>query len=142
MPELPEVETNKRDLASKIVGRCFVGVTLNWPRTVQIPSSEQFSRRLIGSSIEEVDRRGKYLILRLSSGEALILHLRMSGSLRLKPTSAEPDPYFRAIFLFDDGTQLCFRDPRKLGVMWLVADETAVVGNMYRREGGKCHQKL
>jgi len=130
MPELPEVETIKRDLASRIVGRSFAGVILNWPKTVQIPSSGQFSRRLMGKSIEEVDRRGKYLILRLSNGEALILHLRMSGSLLLKPASAEPDPYFRAIFIFDDGTQLCFRDPRKLGVMWLVEDESAVVGKL------------
>ena len=130
MPELPEVETIKRDLAPRIVGRSFAGVTLNWPKTVQIPSSERFSRRLIGRTIEKLDRRGKYLILRLSSGEALILHLRMSGSLLLNPSPAEPAPYFRAIFHFDDGTQLCFRDPRKLGMMWLVEDAATVVGKL------------
>ena len=130
MPELPEVETIKRDLSPRIVGRSFAGVTINWPKTVQIPSSEHLPRCLIGKAIEKLDRRGKYLILRLSSGEALILHLRMSGSLLLKPALAEPDPYCRAIFRFDDGTQLCFRDPRKLGVMWLVADETEVVGKL------------
>jgi len=130
MPELPEVETIKRDLAFKILGRSFAGVTINWPKTAQIPSFEHFSSCLIGKSIEGLDRRGKYLILRLSSGEALILHFRMSGSLLLKPASAEPDPYARVIFLLDDGTELRFRDPRKLGVMWLVEDESVVVGKL------------
>jgi formamidopyrimidine-DNA glycosylase len=130
MPELPEVETIKRDLASRILGRSFAGATINWPKMVQIPSFEHFSSCLIGKSIERLDRRGKYLILRLSSGEALILHFRMSGSLLLKPASAEPDPYDRVIFLLDDGTELRFRDPRKLGVMWLVEDESVVVGKL------------
>jgi len=130
MPELPEVETIKRDLASRILGRSFVDVTINWPKTVQIPSFEHFSSCLIGMGIEKLGRRGKYLILRLSGGEALILHFRMSGSLLLKPASAEPDPYDRVIFLLDDGTELRFRDPRKLGVMWLVDDESVVVGKL------------
>ena len=130
MPELPEVETIKRDLASRILGRSFAGATINWPKMVQIHSSEHFSSCLRGMGIEKLDRRGKYLILRLSGGEALILHFRMSGSLLLKPASAEPDPYDRVIFHLDDGTELRFRDPRKLGVMWLVEDESVVVGKL------------
>ncbi len=129
MPELPEVETIKRDLASRIVGRRFVGVTLNWPQAVQIPSPEEFCHRLQGIRIEELDRRGKYLIFRLSTGEALILHLMMSGSLLLDPQGG-PDPYYRAVFLLDDGAGLSFRDPRKLGRMWLVADDSTVVGKL------------
>ena len=130
MPELPEVETIKRELAPKIVGRSFSGVILNWPKAVQIPSAEDFSRRLIGKTIEELDRLGKYLILRLFGGEALILHLRMSGSLLLKTASGEPDPYTRSIFLLDDGTELHFCDRRKLGMMWLVEDESTVVAKL------------
>jgi len=130
MPELPEVETIKRDLASRILGRSFVGATINWLKTLQITSPEGFTGSLVGKDIAGLDRRGKYLILRLSSGEALIIHLRMSGSLLLKPASAEPDPYDRAVFLLDDGTQLRLRDPRKLGVMWLVEDESAVLGGL------------
>jgi len=129
MPELPEVETIRRDLTPRIVGRCFVGVTLNWPKTVQIPSPEAFSCRLVGKCIAGLDRRGKYLIFRLSNGEALILHLRMSGSLLLDP-QGEPDRYSRAIFLLDDGAQLHFRDPRKLGQMWLVQDEGKIVDRL------------
>jgi len=129
MPELPEVETIRRDLAPRIAGRSFVSVTLNWPRTVQIPSPEAFSRRLVGKCIKELDRRGKYLIFRLASGEALILHFRMSGSLLLDPPG-EPGPHTRAIFTLDDGGRLHFRDPRKLGMMWLVEDEGEVVGKL------------
>ena len=130
MPELPEVETIKRELAPRVVGRSFSGVTLNWPKAVQIPSPEAFSHSLVGKKIEKVDRRGKYLILRLSGGEALILHLRMSGSLLLRSSPGEPAPYFRTIFLLDNGVELCFRDPRKLGAMWMVKDEHSVVGKL------------
>jgi len=129
MPELPEVETIKRDLAPRIEGRSFLAITLDWPKTVQIPSSEGFSRRLVGKCIDKLDRRGKYLIFRLAGGEALILHLRMSGSLILDGQGA-PDPYCRATFLLDDGARLYFRDPRKLGRMWLVEDESMVVGRL------------
>jgi len=129
MPELPEVETIKRDLAPKIVGRCFASVTLNWPKTVQIPSPEALCRRLVGKCIAGLDRRGKYLIFRLTNGEALVLHLRMSGSLLFDPQD-EPDPYCRAVFLLDDGARLHFRDPRKLGRMWLVEDENSIVGQL------------
>ncbi|MEA1958299.1 MAG: bifunctional DNA-formamidopyrimidine glycosylase/DNA-(apurinic or apyrimidinic site) lyase [Chloroflexota bacterium] len=129
MPELPEVETIKRDLAPKITGRCFTSVTLHWPRMVRIPSPQAFARRLISKHIDGVDRRGKYLIFRLASGEALILHLRMSGSLRLG-SECPDDPYVRAVFDLDDGSRLHFRDPRKLGVMWLVEDENVVVGKL------------
>jgi len=129
MPELPEVETIKRDLTPRIVGRSFTGVILNWPKMVQIPSPEAFSRCLIGKGIKELDRRGKYLIFRLTSGEALILHFTMSGSLLLDP-QGELDPYTRTIFHLDDGAGLYFRDPRKLGRMWLVKDESKAVGKL------------
>ena len=129
MPELPEVETIKRDLAPTIAGRSFVGVILNWPKMVQIPSPQAFSRCLIGEVIKEIDRRGKYLIFRLTSGDALILHFRMSGSLLLDPQD-ERDPYTRTVFHLDDGAGLYFRDPRKLGRMWLVKDESKVVGKL------------
>jgi formamidopyrimidine-DNA glycosylase len=129
MPEMPEVETIKRDLARRIAGRCFVDVSLDWPRAVQIPSPELFCHRLKGQRIKDFDRRGKYLIIRLASGEALILHFMMSGSLLLD-TQGDSHPYSRALFLLDDGARLHFRDPRKLGRMWLVPDESTVVGKL------------
>jgi len=125
MPELPEVETIKNELAPHIIGRGISGVTLLWQGIVCQPSVEEFCSRLIGQKITGIGRRGKYLILSLTSGEALIIHLKMSGSLLLKP----PDKFIRAILhLGKDG--LFFRDPRKLGVMWLVADKNNIVGKL------------
>lgn len=127
MPELPEVETIKNDLLPLLVGHHFTGVTLHWPRAVLTPSPEEFRQQLKGQGIAGLGRRGKYLIFHLSSGKSLILHLRMSGSLILKPTSTEPVRYSRSIFTLDNGNELHFVNPRKLGVMWLVADEQEVV---------------
>ena len=129
MPELPEVETIKRDLETTIVGLCFTGVTLHWPRMLQNLTPEAFNRRLISQCIDGITRRGKYLIFQLSNGETLILHLRMSGSLRLD-TACSYDPYIRAIFGFDNGANLYFRDPRKFGMIWLVEDAKQVVGKL------------
>ena len=129
MPELPEVETIKRDLENKITGLCFTGVTLHWPRMLQNLTPEALNRRLISQCIEGIKRRGKYLVFQLSNGEALILHLRMSGSLRLDDDCSS-DPYVRAVFDFDNGAKLYFRDPRKFGMIWLVEDEEQVVGKL------------
>ena len=130
MPELPEVETIRNELLSHIINRHVTGITLFWEGIVRQPSAEEFRSRLIGQKITGIERRGKYLILDLTSGEALIIHLKMTGSLLLKPTSAEPDRFIRAIFHLDKETSLHFRDPRKLGVMWLVEDKNSVVGKL------------
>jgi len=130
MPELPEVETVKNELQPCVVGRCITGVILCWKGIACQPSAEEFCSRLIGQKIVGVSRRGKYLIFDLASGEVLIAHLRMTGSLLIKPVSAEPDKYTRAIIYLDGETQLVFRDPRKLGVMWLVGDAGAVVSKL------------
>lgn len=130
MPELPEVETIKNDLAPRIAGLRFTGVTLLSPGMVRRPRAEGLSPRLVGQTIREVARRGKYLIFRLSNGETLLLHLRMSGSLLLKPSPAQADSYTRAIFNLDNGLELHFNDRRKLGTIELVTDETEVTGKL------------
>ncbi len=122
MPELPEVETIKNELAPHIIGRTVTGVTLFWQGIVRQPSAGEFCSRLIGQKITGVERRGKYLIFGLTSGEALIIHLKMTGSLLLKP----PERFTRAIIYLDNETGLYFRDPRKFGVMWLVKDKNTV----------------
>ena len=126
MPELPEVETIKNELAPHIIGHTVTGVTLFWQGIVRQPSVEEFCSRLIGQKITGVERRGKYLIFGLTSGEALISHLKMTGSLLLKP----PDRFIRAIIHLDGETEIYFRDPRKLGVMWLVMDKNTVVDKL------------
>jgi len=130
MPELPEVESTKNELLPHIVGRRVSGVTLFWTGIVRQPSVAEFCSRLIGQKITGVARRGKYLILSLTSGEALIVHLKMTGSLLLKPASAEPGRFTRAIIHLDKEIQLGFRDPRKLGVMWLIGDINSIVGKL------------
>ena len=130
MPELPEVETIKNELLPHVVGQCITGVTLFWDGMVRQPSVEEFCSRLTGQRIVGLSRRGKYLIFNLTSNEALIMHLRMTGSLLLKPASAEPEKFIRAIIHLDNETGLYFRDPRKLGRMWLAEDTSSVIGKL------------
>ncbi len=131
MPELPEVETVKNELMPYIIGHKVTAVTLFWNGIVRQPSNEEFCSRLIGQRITGLTRRGKYLIFSLTSKDVLIIHLKMSGSLLLKPMSAEPDKYVRAIlFYLDEDTAIHFRDPRKFGVMWLVKDKNTIVGKL------------
>ena len=130
MPELPEVETIKNELLPHIIGHRVTGVTLFWEGIVRQPSVEEFCFRLIGQEITGLARRGKYLIFSLTSSEKLIIHLRMTGSLLLKPAPAEPDKFIRAILHLDKETELYFRDPRKLGVMLLIEDTNSIVGKL------------
>jgi len=126
MPELPEVETIKNELTPHVIGRSVSDVSLLDERIVRQPLAEEFCARLIGQKITGVERRGKYLIFSLSSGQALIIHLKMTGSLWLK----EPGKFVRAIIHLDDGTNIYFRDPRKFGVMWLVDDKESVASRL------------
>ncbi len=130
MPELPEVETIKNELTPHVVGHHITDVALLWDRIVRQPSVEEFCSRLTGQEIAGVARRGKYLIISLASGKVLIIHLKMTGSLLIKPASAEPDKFIRAIIHLDNGSRLYFRDPRKFGAMWLVEDENTIVGKL------------
>jgi len=130
MPELPEVETIKNELLPHVVGRSISGITLFWEGIVRHPSVEEFCSRLTGRRIIGASRRGKYLGLELNSSEILVIHLKMSGSLLLKPAEAEPDRFVRAILYLDGETGLHFRDPRKFGAMWLVEDKNTIVGKL------------
>ncbi len=133
MPELPEVETIVNDLRPRIEGRRFTGVSSYCPEMVHHTSVSELRHRLPGQTIKGIARRGKYLIFRLVSGEALIIHLRMTGSLLLKRKGeppAEPIPYVRAVFGLDNGTELLFTDRRKLGTISLVKDENEEIGKL------------
>jgi len=130
MPELPEVETIKNELLPYVVGHCITGVTLFWDGVVRQASVEEFCARLTGQRIVGLSRRGKYLIFNLASDEALIMHLKMTGSLLLKLASAEPDRFTRAIIYLGNQTGLFFHDPRKLGRMWLVDDAGSIIGKL------------
>ena len=115
MPELPEVETTRRGIEGHLTGRKLTGWTvrnpaLRWP--VEVPEG------LRGQTIRAVGRRAKYLLLHLDAG-ALILHLGMSGSLRVLPADAPVLKHDHVDLLLDDGRMLRFNDPRRFGsLLW------------------------
>ncbi len=136
MPELPEVETIRRDLLPLVRGRTItdVWVSPNAPRLVQLKPPEEFCRGLTGRRIEDISRRGKYLIFNLDRDLSWAVHLRMTGRL-LYCESCPDSPYLRARFHLDDpdgraGAWLCFIDLRKFGTMWLVDDESLVTSRL------------
>lgn len=132
MPELPEVETIRRDLQSRAVGRTFshIRVLPGAERVVQRPSPAQFCRALVGRRIEDVSRRGKYLLFRLSDGRCLIIHLRMTGAILHRAKDAPEDRYLRICFSLDDSSELRYTDLRKMGSMWLVEEQEPIVGKL------------
>ncbi|HET9873074.1 MAG TPA: bifunctional DNA-formamidopyrimidine glycosylase/DNA-(apurinic or apyrimidinic site) lyase [Propionibacteriaceae bacterium] len=118
MPELPEVEVVRRGLARGITGRRIARVDVLHPRPVRrhLPGPEDFARGLVGRTLTEPRRRGKYLWLPLDDGDALLAHLGMSGQFRFDAPNAPDTANTRVRFTFtDDGPQLRFVDQRMFG---------------------------
>ena len=124
MPELPEVETIRRDLAPLLTGRRIseLRVLPGGERLLQGAGAEALAMGLVGRRIASVGRRGKYLLLHLDDGLLLVIHLRMTGSLRHRRPDDAADPYLRAVLSLDDGCELRFTDIRKFGTFALVDD--------------------
>jgi len=117
MPELPEVETTRRGIAPVIQGLHIQQVIVRQPR-LRWPVPESLSELLQGQSIRSVDRRAKYLLLSTEQG-TLIVHLGMSGSLRILPAGQAHGKHDHVDLLFTDRTLLRFNDPRRFGaVLW------------------------
>ena len=125
MPELPEVETVRRRLAPALAGRRFVRVSIADPRLTRPLDPADVARELEGERVAVVDRRGKYLILRFDSGRALLIHLRMTGSVLTGEAAQGDDPYRRAVVALDDGSDLAYRDVRRFGT-WLLLEPDEV----------------
>ena len=126
MPELPEVETVRNELLPHVIGRRITGVTLVWEGIVKEPAVGEFLSRVVGQRISGITRRGKYLMVHLSSGELLVIHLKMSGSLIVSPDPSERPRFCRAIIHLDNDTCVFFRDPRKFGEMRLATDSERI----------------
>ncbi len=128
MPELPEVETIARGLREgaqppgvSVVGRQIAAAQVLWPKTIAAPSPQAFARRITGQTISEVGRRGKYLIFHLDR-DKLLIHLRMSGDIVVRPAHEPPAPHDRVVLTLEGRVHLAFNDTRKFGRLWLLAD--------------------
>ncbi len=122
MPELPEVESVRRQLEPTLVGRRFKRVSIDDPRLVRPYEPADVAAELEGEHVVAVERRGKYLVFRFESGRVLLIHLRMTGSLLSAASGSLPDdPHRRAVVNLDDGSDVAYRDVRRFGT-WLLLE--------------------
>ena len=151
MPELPEVETIVADLRPHLVGRTIVRCELNFPTIVRHPEPEEFVDAVVGMRIDSVGRRGKYILISLTpphlwggGGEAaggapnnlqLVVHLGMTGQLRLVDPVAPLANHTHAVFFLDDGRQLRYRDPRRFGRLLLGTEQALLSSKKMPRLG-------
>jgi formamidopyrimidine-DNA glycosylase len=121
MPELPEVEHVVRALRRVVIGRRIVATEMRLPKLISPTSPSVFKRKLKGSTISGVSRRGKFILIELDSDRVLAVHLRMTGNFLYLAADEELPNHARAVFYFDNDRRLVFSDQRKFGVMKLVA---------------------
>lgn len=122
MPELPEVETVKETLKLKVLHKKIKEVCVLYPKMIEYPSVDEFKRILKGKELENIERRGKWLLF--SFGEYTLLgHLRMEGKFFLKSHREEVNKHEHVVFEFTDGTELRYQDTRKFGRMYLYKTE-------------------
>jgi formamidopyrimidine-DNA glycosylase len=121
MPELPEVEHIVRALRRSIVGRKILAAELKLPRISPNTSTSIFSRKLRGTRIVDVGRRGKHILIKFDSARVLMVHLRMTGKFVILSPDQPLLPYSHVIFYLDNGRRLVYCDMRQFGRMRLAA---------------------
>src|ERR1700730_11618873 len=121
MPELPEVEHVVRALRPLLVGRRIIATEVKLPKLINPTSPYLFNRKLKGTTITGVSRRGKFILIELDNDRVLAVHLRMTGKFLYLSVDDELPKHAHAIFYFDNERRLVFRDQRQFGVMKLVA---------------------
>lgn len=118
MPELPEVETVRRGLENLIVGSQITQVRVPYPKVIT-GDSQAFITGVVNAAFTAIDRRGKYLLLRLSNGHTIVSHLRMEGQYSVEPLDATPHKHTEIIFELSDDRVLFYNDTRRFGRMTL-----------------------
>ncbi len=138
MPELPEVETVRRGLMPRLVCRRIVRLQQR-RADLRVPLPAKFASRVEGRTVTGIDRRAKYLLVRLDDGQTLIVHLGMSGRMTLhdaETAASHPlDRHDHVVFDMDDGWQVRFNDARRFGLMVLVANEAVATHKYFRSLG-------
>jgi formamidopyrimidine-DNA glycosylase len=142
MPELPEVETIARALRdgtgiynTSIIGCKVTNVYVLWERTLATPGLKQFNEQVIGQTIQALARRGKFLVFLLTD-YTLLIHLRMSGNMRVENSQDENgkpklfETHDRLALEFNNGQRLVFKDTRKFGRTWLVKDPAEILSGL------------
>ncbi len=122
MPELPEVETIRRVLEPQVKGLGISDITANRTDIIAYPSAEIFCEKIKNQTISAMDRRGKFLIIVLESGDKIILHLRMTGCLLVTMHDYPQEKHTHIIFHLSNGSELRFSDTRRFGRFWYIQD--------------------
>ena len=135
MPELPEVETVRRSIAPVLEGARLEEIEIRDPRLVRPFDPSIVAGALVGERVGEVGRRGKYLIVGFESNRSLLIHLRMTGSLRhARHGALVDDPYTRAVLRLDNGSDVAYRDVRRFGT-WELFEQGELVPYLAARLG-------
>lgn len=122
MPELPEVETTRRGLALKLKGRRIARIVAHRP-DLRFPLPKDFVQRIRGRRVRTLERRAKYILIRLEGGLVWLIHLGMSGRMLLRPGwPNDIGPHDHVVFATDEGWSVTFNDARRFGMMDLVAE--------------------
>ncbi len=124
MPELPEVETIKETLKKQVLNKVIEDVIINYPKIIEYPNSLEFKNKIINQKINDIKRRGKWLMFELDN-YYLLSHLRMEGKYFIKNNSDEHSKHEHVIFKLDDKKELRYLDTRKFGRMYLYTKEEA-----------------
>ncbi|MDU2065744.1 MAG: bifunctional DNA-formamidopyrimidine glycosylase/DNA-(apurinic or apyrimidinic site) lyase [Sporomusaceae bacterium] len=122
MPEMPEVETIRLQLEKHVIGQKIEDVEISLPRLFKWPEASDAKAYLLHQTITALERRGKYLLFRLSNGRILVIHLRMTGRLYYQDAIARRDAYTRIVFQLSQGNVLIYADTRTLGTLYVVSE--------------------
>ncbi|WP_110956150.1 DNA-formamidopyrimidine glycosylase [Anaerosinus massiliensis] len=123
MPEMPEVEIIRRGLVDKLKHRQITDIEMLLPRLIKWPSATKFQAMVIGRTIIDMSRKGKYLLIHLDNHNNIVIHLRMTGRLYYITQGMKQDVYTRLIFHLDNGDMLLYADTRTLGTLYALGPE-------------------